>query len=124
MSTEKVWNQDEILKLIDLIQQSENIWNPAHNLYKNRIRRTDSINEIAKILGVSQQEVDKKWKTVQSQFRREQHKVKNKKSGAGTEDSYTSAWYLYRPLSFLSDRNKPKNTRDTYEAQVITTLFK
>jgi len=47
MSTEKVWNQDEILKSIDSIQQSENIWNSAHNLYKNRIRRTDSINEIA-----------------------------------------------------------------------------
>ncbi|XP_060856166.1 uncharacterized protein LOC132934637 [Metopolophium dirhodum] len=123
MSTEKDWNQDQILKLIDLVQQSDNIWNPQNILYRNRIRRTDSINEIANILGVSQQEVDKKWKTLQSQFRREQHKVKNKKSGAGTDDNYTSAWYLYKPLSFLSDRNKPKNTRDTYDAQVITTLF-
>jgi len=123
MSTEKDWNQDQIFKFIDLVQQSDNIWNPQNILYRNRIRRTDSINEIANILGVSQQEVDKKWKTLQSQFRREQHKVKNKKFGAGTDDNYTSAWYLYKPLSFLSDRNKPKNTRDTYDIQVITTLF-
>jgi len=121
MSTEKDWNQDKILKLIDLVQQSENIWNPGHKLYRNRIRRTDSINEIANILGVSQQEVDKKWKTIQSQFRREQHKVNSKKSGAGTDDNYTSAWYLYKPLSFFSDRNKPKPTRGTYDIQVITT---
>lgn len=123
MSTEKDWNQDQILKLIDLVQQSENVWNPSHKLYRNRIRRTDSINKISNILGVSQLEVGKKWKTIQSQFRREQHKVKSKKSGAGTDDNYTSSWYLFKPLSFLSDRNKPKNTRDTYDAQVITTLF-
>lgn len=123
MSNEKEWTQDEILKLINLIQQNENIWNPAHSQYKNRIRRTDSINKIASILGISQQEVDRKWKTIQSQFRREQNKVKNKKSGAGTDENYISAWRFYKPLSFLSDRNKPKTTRDTYEAQVITTLF-
>jgi len=94
MSTEENWNQDKILKLIDLVQQSENIWNPSHNLHRNRIRRTDSINEIANILGVSQQEVDNKWKTIQFQFRREQHKVKCKKSGTGTDDNYTGVWYL------------------------------
>jgi len=64
MSTEKDWNQNQILKLIDLVQQSENLLDPGQKLYRNRIQRTNSINEIANILGVSQQEVDKKWKTI------------------------------------------------------------
>ncbi|KAJ8709361.1 hypothetical protein PYW07_009187 [Mythimna separata] len=49
-----------------------------------------------------------------SAFRREKNKTKKGKgTGKGASEVYKSKWYAYEAMSFLMDRDKPRNRRDS-----------
>lgn len=39
-------------------------------------------------------------------------KMKERKSGDGTDNVYTSSWFAFKSLYFLADKNKPRHTYD------------
>lgn len=114
------WSEDQVLHLIELIREHSNIWNPENEAYKNKNKRTDAFNIIATVLELSREEIERKWKVLQTQFRRECTKSVTK-SGQGTNELYVSRWFGYKHLMFLKDKNTPKHTRDTQEQ--VSKLF-
>lgn len=55
--------------------------------------------------------VEKKWKSLRTQYTRERGKVKKRKTGLGVEDVYETKWQYYSHLSFLDDYVTPKESQ-------------
>jgi len=65
--------------------------------------------------------VKSKIKSLRSYFSKERQKVLKKKSGSGTEENYSSTWFAYNSLLFISDSTTPRETRDSEEDRNPTT---
>lgn len=65
--------------------------------------------------------VKSKIKSLRSYFSKERQKVLKKKSGSGTEENYSSTWFAYNSLLFISDSTTPRETRDSEEDDNPTT---
>ncbi|XP_063384890.1 uncharacterized protein LOC134671000 [Cydia fagiglandana] len=104
------WNQENVLKFIELYRNKELLWDPKHKLYFNKILKNDAWTEISEQMncGASVQELKKKMESLLGQLRRE--KGKTKKSAA---EVYKSSWYAYEHMTFLLDRNKPRTHMNT-----------
>ncbi|CAH2006124.1 unnamed protein product [Acanthoscelides obtectus] len=102
MSEKKQWTVEECSNLIELYRDHTNLWNASHIDYKSRIKKYDSLKEIAQRFGTKYEEIERKIKNLVSQYQRERRNYKKlKKSGAG----HTSA------MCFLHDKNKPSKGR-------------
>lgn len=108
------WSNEKVLELIEAYRNSPVLWDCTLPAYKNRNRRNDALSNIAILINVEKTEVDRKIKNLLSHFSRELKKEKQSvKSGSGTDSVYTSKWFAYGSLRFLTDRNKPRNATDT-----------
>lgn len=65
--------------------------------------------------------VKSKIKSLRSYFSEERQKVLKKKSGSETKENYSSAWFLYNSLLFISDSTTPRETRVSEEGGNLTT---
>lgn len=54
-----------------------------------------------------------KIKSLRSYFSKERQKVLKKKSGSGTDENYTSSWFAYKSLLFISDATTPRETKES-----------
>jgi len=111
------WSQDKTLELIELYRLRPILWNCKLNDYKNRNKRQDTFNEIATLMNIDKDEVERKIKNLSSHFAREskrvrEEKVANTKSGSGAA-IYDGKWFAYKSMEFLLDRNKPRITVNT-----------
>lgn len=59
--------------------------------------------------------VKSKIKSLRSYYSKERQKVLKKKSGSATEENYSSSWFAYKSLLFISDSTTPRETRDSEE---------
>ncbi|XP_028167183.1 uncharacterized protein LOC114357658 [Ostrinia furnacalis] len=108
------WDEEVTLKLIQLYQEKELLWNPNHSDHKSRPKRYEAWNEIAIILKTNVTEVERKIKNLTSQYYRERKKtVKSRKTGASTDCVYKSKWFAYKYFNFLLTKNKPAGTNDS-----------
>ncbi|VVC98749.1 unnamed protein product [Leptidea sinapis] len=53
-----VWCNERVLKLIELYQNYECLWDTAHRDYKNKLKKIDAWDSIAKTLNVSAKEIE------------------------------------------------------------------
>lgn len=68
----------------------------------------DAYKEIASIFDTSADEIQRKIKNIISQYQRERRAYKKmKKSGVG--HVFKAKWFGYSAMSFLHDKNKPRN---------------
>lgn len=119
-----VWCNERVLKLIELYQNYECLWDTAHRDYKNKLKKLDAWDSIAKTLDVSVKEVESKVHTLRSQFTRERKKFKcSKKTGSGSEDLFSSKWFAYEPLLFLIKGETTTGNKDTIENHVSFLLL-
>lgn len=105
------WSEDKMIRLIELIRDRPLIWNAESEDYKKRHKRTSAFGEVADCIGVQREEVERKWKVLQTQFRREHSKAaaaagqyEGQKCGGGG-----TLWFGYKHMSFLKDRNFTRN---------------
>jgi hypothetical protein len=81
------WTRERCLVLIDEYEKKEELWNPQHGYYYDKLRKHDAWVEIGRALDVSAEEAKKKVESLLSSFRRE--KAKGTKSvGTGTGKYY------------------------------------
>ncbi|CAH0560412.1 unnamed protein product [Brassicogethes aeneus] len=103
----KQWTTEEVSNLIESYRAHTNLWNPKNTEYKNRIKKMDSLKEIAKLFNTNFNEVERKIKNLITQYQRERRNYKNmKKSGAG--QIFKPKWFGYNSMLFLNDKNKPR----------------
>ena len=108
-NSKKNWDQDEVISLIKVYESYENVWNPYDPDFRNKIKKQESIAEIAKVFGTSSNEITKKIHSLLTQFRNEEiilRKNPNKKV----------PWFGYKYLSFLN--NKHNRRRDNNISKV------
>lgn len=109
MDRKKNWSVEECSNLIEAYRNHSNLWDPKHLDYKNRIKKIDSLKEIAEIFATSHEEIERKIKNMITQYQRERKKYKlYKKSGAGKV--FQPKWFGYNAMLFLHDKNKPRKS--------------
>ena len=75
------------------------------------------------ILILSETEINKKLRSVRTQFSREFAKVKKRKTGTGTVEVYISKWTHFEKLMFLKDFVIPKSSTSNLEVSIKVHLF-
>lgn len=68
------WTRDNCLQLIDVYEEHEELWNPRHGNYYNKIKKHDAWSAISTAMGCATEEVKKKIDSLLSSFRREKAK--------------------------------------------------
>ncbi|XP_023017068.2 uncharacterized protein [Leptinotarsa decemlineata] len=106
MSEKKQWTVEECSNLIEIYRKHPNLWNTSHIDYKNRMKKYDSLKEIAQQFETKHEEIERKMKNLISQYQRERRNYKKlKKLGAG--HTFKAKWFGYSAMCFLHDKNKP-----------------
>lgn len=97
----KEWTEEETKELILLYEENEFLWKTNHPDYRNREKKDRMFNELSKSFKCTAKEVQRKLHNLRNQVSQEMKKMRNKKSGAGTDDIYTSKWRFFSSLQFL-----------------------
>lgn len=116
------WSNEEMLQLIDEYRLRPVLWDPTHNLFKNRNKKEDAWKDLAKLFKTDTVEIKRKINSLLASFRREKQKVVLKPSGSGTEEIYKTKWFAFSSFGFLMDKNKPKHTKKKDEVSKILLL--
>ena len=91
-TTKSVWTDQDVQKLIDLVEERYVLWDTTHKEYHDRSKKSEALEDIADQLGINQNAVLSKWRNLRGQFGREVNKVNRTKSGQGTDERYRSTW--------------------------------
>lgn len=114
-----VWGNDTVLSLLELYENRELLWNTSHRDYKNKIKKNDAWEAIAKELKLSRKDIETKIHTLRSQFVRERKKViSSKTTGSGRDDVKSSAWFAYDAMKFLLKGATTSGSLDTLDTNV------
>lgn len=118
-----VWGNDTVLLLIELYESRDLLWDTSHRDYRNKIKKNDAWEDIAKALKLPRKEIETKVHTLRSQFVRERKKVKSSKTtGSGRDDVKSSAWFAYDAMKFLLKGATTSGSLDTLDTNVSHTL--
>lgn len=119
-----VWENDTVLSLLELYESRGLLWDTSHRDYRNRIKKNDAWEDIAKALKLSRKEIETKVHTLRSQFVRERKKVKSSKTtGSGREDVKSSTWFAYDAMKFLLKGATTSGSLDTLDTNVSHILI-
>src|SRR5215470_10435319 len=95
-----VWSNSRSLELIELYRRYEVLWNPISDDYKDRNKKSDAWDVIAKEMNAERSDIERKMRNLLCHFYRESRKVSKSKSGSGISDVYESKWFAFRSLLF------------------------
>ncbi|XP_061716947.1 uncharacterized protein LOC133524816 [Cydia pomonella] len=108
------WDKEKVLLFIDKYRDKEILWDPTHGDHFNKLKKNDAWVELSEDMNITVEEAKKKITSLLASLRREKAKIKNSTgTGKGADEIYTSTWFAFKPLLFVLDRNKPRNTNDT-----------
>lgn len=118
------WSDEQTISFIEMYRDRSFLWYSTNSQYKIKNKRHDGLMEIAISFGIDKLDVEKKIKNLQFQFAREKKKEKeSRRTGCGADEAYTSKWFGYKSMSFLADKNTPKNTRNTEVNKIIIVII-
>jgi hypothetical protein len=104
-----MWLNERVITFIEDLQSSACLWDVHCAKYKNRNKKGDAIDFLAKKYEISHIEVEKKSANLKSQFRREHKKVvASKKTGSSPKKP---TWFAYKALIFLLQHNESRGSR-------------
>ncbi|KAB0790068.1 hypothetical protein PPYR_15614 [Photinus pyralis] len=86
------------------------IWNTRCTEYRNREKKQALLREFAIQFSCSAGEIQRKLHNLRNQVSQELKKMKKKKSGAGTDENYTTNWPYFTALKFLIPTLIPNQT--------------
>lgn len=119
-----VLGNETVLLLIELYQSHGLLWDTSNHDYRNKIKKNDAWEDIAKALKLPRKEIEAKVHTLRSQFIREKKKITSSKTtGSGREDVKSSAWFAYDAMKFLLKGATTSGDLDTLETQVSNVLI-
>lgn len=77
------WTEEVVLNFIEIYRGKENLWNPNHPKFYNKVQKNDAWEDVAKSVGTTADDCKKKINSLLSALRREKAKIK-KSMGTGT----------------------------------------
>ena len=106
-----MWPTEKVLLLIEDFHSAACLWEVTNPDYKNRTKKRNAIEELAKKYEVSVGDVEKKINNLKTAFQRE-HKKINQSKKSGTSPIKTS-WFAYEHLLFLLQGSESRGSRST-----------
>lgn len=103
------WSNSISVNLINLYREHECLWNPLHDDYKSKLKKTDAWNEISEIMECEVIEVKKKMESLLSSFRRERQKQTEFSRG---DEIFEPTWFAFKHMEFLMEKFTPKNAKN------------
>jgi plasmid replication initiation protein len=112
------WSSKDVVRFLDVYEESEGLWNIRHSDYKNKIKRDSAMLKLMDELlkrNVPVESVEvlrKKIKSIKNVYRQELKKIeKSKKNGAGADDVYQPklAWFKRADI-FLKNVTSSRTT--------------
>lgn len=107
------WNKANLIRFIEKIRETPVIWNPKEEDYKCKDKRLDSFNSVAEDFGIPRDEVERKWRVLQTQFRRA-----SSKNGENP-----SRWFGYKHLIFLKGIREPRVSKETNSNEQVSDVY-
>ncbi|KAJ8958625.1 hypothetical protein NQ318_016349 [Aromia moschata] len=81
-------------------------------MYRDRVKKQKALKFIAEKFDATEAEIQRKLHNLRTQENQEWNKMKKRKSGQGTNDTYNSSWEYFESLKFLVDQNMTSGTED------------
>ncbi|XP_030378065.1 uncharacterized protein LOC115626749 [Scaptodrosophila lebanonensis] len=106
-----MWDREKTIKLIELYENYSVLWDVSSADYTNKHKKQNAYREIAEKLDKSDDEIKTKIHHLRTQFLQEVRRVKQKKSGQGTSDNYTSKWEFFDALKFIKNDDVPSTSK-------------
>lgn len=118
LSVKMLWTKEQIVELIEMLQTCPALWDIRCKQYRDRNIKFDDMSKMASHFKTNVDEINRKIKSLKTQFSRERKKILEKsKSGAGAI-SHENIWFGYDMMSFLKENNISKGSRTTFEVCV------
>lgn len=76
MAKLNIWDKENTIKLIQMYEQNNLLWNSSNENYKNKIKKQDAILDIANDFKCSPDEINKKLSLLLAQYRKEKFCLK------------------------------------------------
>jgi hypothetical protein len=115
MDKNRVWRKEEIFALIEAYRSMPELWDPSNEGYKDRRRKVNAIESIARNFDTSTDEVNRKFHNLRTQLNSELRKLRRTKSD-GKDRKCT--WEFFSALGFLVTSSSPPNN-DTKFVSVL-----
>ena len=112
----KEWSHEETLRLIELWESEEVLYNIKHRGYSNKDQRNNGLQRVKEGLEESwivadAKEIGSKLHSLRVYYSAQRGKLENsKKSGSGTDDVKKIKWTFFDKLAFLNDNLQPRQT--------------
>ncbi|GJQ82682.1 hypothetical protein Trydic_g19696 [Trypoxylus dichotomus] len=100
------WSNEKVLQLVAEYEARPELWDPVDPAFRNKLAKVRAWQEIATVLNSTSYEVERKFKILLVQYRRERSRIakiaRNIDDVKRLEDA---AWYAYKAFSFLNMRD-------------------
>lgn len=114
---ERQWTDDEISKLIDAVQLRRALWDFSDPKY--RFGKDVVWQEVADALSADMNECKAKWTNLRISFNNCLTKYRKRKSGQGTDESYTVTWKFFDTMMFLEASKVSQSTSSTSNMTLV-----
>ncbi|XP_053979989.1 uncharacterized protein LOC128877055 [Hylaeus volcanicus] len=95
------WSRENTFELIHLYEKHALLWDRTCKDYKKREKKVNVILNIAEKFDTTKEEINRKLHNLRNQLSQELNKIKKKKDGDDSDETYTSNWPYFSALKFL-----------------------
>ncbi|XP_032296046.2 uncharacterized protein [Drosophila virilis] len=93
------WNSRVVQALVENVRKNENLWNPHHCFYKDRIITRNAWENVSAAIDVPKSEAILKWHSIRSSYRTHLKNLQEFRTGQIVKDKKPNP--LYSAMSFL-----------------------
>ncbi|XP_046805742.1 uncharacterized protein LOC111685068 isoform X1 [Lucilia cuprina] len=113
---ESVWTHDNIIRLIEEVEARRCLWDagcPEYKLPKDMLWQ-----EVADSVNMSFNDCKGKWANLRTTFNCNLEKLRKKKSGQRTDESFQIVWKYFKPVLFLEAAKVRQSTQSISSLQL------
>ncbi|KAL1488842.1 hypothetical protein ABEB36_014637 [Hypothenemus hampei] len=113
---ENLWTREVLLKFFEVFEQYPCLYDTKNKFYLNKHARADAISKIVEHLGIEikVEEVKTKINNIRSQLSHEMKKIRDKPSGAGSDEVSEPVWW-FDNVQFLVPHLKSRKGKDSLD---------
>ena len=113
---DKQWNDEEILKLIELYEGNPVLWDHLSQEYRDRNLRKLAIDKIKESFKKrTEEDIKNQWHTLKTIHQREHKRQEaSKKSGSATSEVYKTKWKFFESMSFVLRSSEVDGSQSTW----------
>ncbi|XP_018576045.1 uncharacterized protein LOC108914678 [Anoplophora glabripennis] len=111
----KTWSKQEVFSLIHLWKLHPELWDVKNKEYRNKTKKQAALRAIAAELRTPEKEIYRKFHNLRTQFHQEMRRIKARRNGDTTEDTYRTSWKYFDAMTFIMDHSIPRSVKNLGE---------